>query len=103
MSWDYRIGHAEQVTLYDGGEVRAAVMAVLITVGEAADDARRRALEMWNSVNAGQRETCSLVLKDGRVLSLWDSSPAPQYDKQCNGYTSEGNRCGRYMNHPGEC
>lgn len=43
------------------------------------------------------------MLKDGQVLSLWDSSPAPQYDKSCDGYTNDGNRCGRYMNHPGEC
>jgi hypothetical protein len=81
MSWDYRIGHAVQVTLYDGGEVMAAVTAILITLGEAADDAKQQALQMWNSVNAGQRETCSLVLKDGRVLSLWGSSPDPQYNK----------------------
>lgn len=30
MSWDYRIGHAEQVTVYTGGEVIAALTAALI-------------------------------------------------------------------------
>jgi hypothetical protein len=103
VSWDIRVGHAEQITVYDGGEVMAAVRTALSMDGRDAAECREKALNAWNSVNNRQRTTWSLILSDGRTLNVWDSSPAPEYDKRCGDLTRDGAICGRYLNHPGEC
>jgi hypothetical protein len=104
VSWDLRIGQvADDLTLYDGNEVMAAVAGIFLADGATAITARAHAKEVWNQVNGGQRGVCHWNLASGRVLAIWDSSPMPQYDKQCDGVGSDLNRCGRYLNHPGSC
>lgn len=104
MSWDLRVDEvADDLTLYDGAEVMAAVAGIFLADGTTAATARENAREMWQLVNDGTRQECKRMLASGKWLVVWDSSPAPEYDKQCDGVDSELNRCGRYMNHPGEC
>lgn len=104
MSWDYRIGHAEQVTVYTGGEVIAALTAALIMDGMATDDARDKALEVWKGIGDSRKwESRSITLNNGLVLTAWHPSPKPDPSRTCGDLTRDGARCGRHLNHPGEC
>lgn len=108
MSWDIQIGPVDDpITVYDGASVRAAVAAVLVAVnGETAKGAQEKALRAWRTVGDGSRDVWRTTLADDseQVLTVQDSSPEPQYDKQRDGLDGfGGNRCGRYLNHPGEC
>lgn len=107
MSWEIQIGWVEDpITVYDGASVRVAVTAALVAVnGDTVKSAEKKALEAWRAVSGGNQAVWETVLCDDSEspLIVRDSSPVPQYDKRCDGYDSNGDRCGRYMNHPKEC
>lgn len=104
MSWGLWIGDdSDHLTLYDGGEVIAAVTAALMASGQHAKEAHEGAREVWALVSDGQLLPCKRGLPDGRWLEVRDNSPVPDHGKQCDGIDGELNRCGRYLNHPGSC
>lgn len=103
MSWAIQIGlERGPISAPDGRTVENCVLAGLMVDGLDYKMAEQLGKEAWQKVSSS-REVWSTILKDGRSLTVWDSSPAPQYDKQCDGLDGNGDRCGKYMNHPREC
>jgi len=104
VSWVLQIGvNRGPIEVYDGATVRACVTAALMAAEVDDETAEGKGREAWQAVKES-REVWTTYLPDGRNLNVWDSSPEPQYDKQCDGLDGfGGNRCGRYLNHPGEC
>jgi hypothetical protein len=104
MSWDLNIGRVDDaITFYDGTSLRAAVAGALLADGTFSETALRVAREAWGVMNDGQRMVWSMTLSNGQQLKVWDSSPEPQYGTRRDGLDGDGNRCGRYLNHPGGC
>jgi hypothetical protein len=113
MSWTIAVGGSIPLEVGSEESVQAAVALAHATAGlpmAVAQRYGRDAKERLNRYREARRMrwdtpplTFIQVLDNGLRLEIQSTDLPEQSGTYCNGYTSAGNRCGRSMNHQGEC
>lgn len=113
MSWTVQIGDGHPLEVSTPEAAMAAVAGVLMGSGVDARMAEtfgrtaREAIQLNESQRRMNWSTKPLEwvhsLPNGDPVYVRATWLAVDPTKQCDGYTGSGNRCGRHMNHPGEC
>jgi hypothetical protein len=113
VSWSISLDKGKPLTVTSGEGIKAAVAGILMGTGLAtamAETYGRSALHAAQQYTERQRldwRTQPLeyaqTLADGRVLHVKSDDLPEDPARRCNDLTSEGNRCGRNLNHRGVC
>lgn len=113
MSWTITIDDGKPLELGTGEAVMASVAGILMGAGLATDVAEtsgRQARELARQYTIDRRRdwrTPPLVhpmrLFDNRVLTLRSTDLPEDPARRCPALDSDGNHCGRSLNHAGEC
>lgn len=113
MSWSFSIDGGYDLTLHEYLEIRSCVTVAhmaagmdlheAITLGTDAMieaktyEATRR--KVWSTQPVTIRQT----MQGGRILEVRSNDLPEDPTQQCRSLKNNGNRCGRSLNHIGEC
>lgn len=113
MSWTVSLGDGPGLTVYDNEGILAGYAGILIGSGmdpKAAESFGRLAVEQarkYRRARVMNSFTHPLELRhpidETRYVLLKSMDLPEDMAKRCDGLTSDGNRCGRNMNHAREC
>lgn len=113
MSWKISIGEGPGLTVYDNEGILAGFAGILMGTGlapqmaesfgktavERARQYRRDRMMNWRTQPLEHRHP----LSDGRYILLKSTDLPEDPNRQCNSLDDSGDRCGRSMNHSGNC
>lgn len=102
MTWLVEIGDADPIDAFSGEALMVGVSIALVASGVAVDRAREHARGAWRTVCEPENPGWVYPLPDGREVRVRDALPLLR-DVRCDGLDGNGDRCGRNMNHRGEC
>lgn len=113
MSWSVRLDEGPGLRVTSGEAIKATIFGICIGAGIPAEKAEAAAQEgllaARQYTERRRRDWRTLPLEygvpvgDGRLAWVCSTDLPEDAAKRCDGLTSEGNRCGRSMNHTGEC
>lgn len=113
MSWSVSLDNGAALRVTSGEGIKAAVSGILMGSGLApqmAETFGRSALQAAQEYHEKRRMNWrtqplhyTQPLADGRVLHVRSDDLPEDPTKQCNGLDDDGNRCGRSLNHYGNC
>ncbi len=113
MSWSISLDGGKPLRVTSGEGIKAAVAGILMgsglapqmaeTFGRAALQAAQQYTERRRTVWSTTPLEYAQTLADGRVLWVRSDDLPEDPTQQCRGLDSDGNRCGRSLNHVGEC
>lgn len=113
MSWSISLDSGQALRVTSGEGIKAAVAGILMGSGlspQMAETFGRSALQAAQRYTGRRRIAWSTspleyaqTLADGRVLWVRSDDLPEDPTRQCQGLDSDGNRCGRSLNHIGEC
>lgn len=113
MSWSFSINDGEPMTLHEYLEIRSCVVAAYLAQGAglkeamtfgtdaliAAKEYEAQRRKVWSTQPVTIRQT----LPDGSALEVRSNDLPEDPTRQCRNLRNNGSRCGRSLNHIGEC
>lgn len=113
MSWSFIIDGSDAMTLHEYLEIRSCVaaahMAQGTSVAEAVAHGTDALIAAKNYTAARQKiwstqpVTIRQTLRNGSILEVRSNDLPEDPTQQCKLLKNSGNRCGRSLNHAGQC
>lgn len=111
MSWLVRIDGGSEMRVHDRNEIRLVIAGIALGAGISSSTGEVLAKGMIKDFDSAESarmfdrsKTVEVIRAVGTCnVRLLPGDPPEDPTRQCDGYDSWGDRCGRYMNHRGDC
>lgn len=112
MSWLIDFDGCDPIRVHEHRDIRLVTTAMLMARGVNVKLAETFGKTVLDTIVAAEKARmfdrsktveASAVAPDGKLVRVLPGDPPEDPTRQCDGYDSWGDRCGRYMNHRGDC